>query len=127
MQAIETLYKSNPEYFIYQKIQPALNSYNKKLLYKAFPETKKTKIFDPLTKRSFIEIQNNLLTSKYPILSLSFTMSRLVNSKMSKETFDEWQQTVREIEKSPITVREFQIITYLMRGTDFALALKKII
>ena len=127
MQAVESLYKSNPEYFIYHKIQPAINAYNKKLLYKAFPETKSSKIFESFSKRSFMEIQNNLHTPKYPILFLSFTMSHMVNSTPSKETFGEWKQMIRQIENSPITVKELQIINYLMQGTNFVLMLKKII
>ena len=127
MEQVEALYKSNPEYFIYYKIRPAINAYNKKLLYTAFPETMGTKIFDSFTKRSFQEIQKNLQTHKYPILFTSFTLYLINTVKLPKETFDEWHQILNQVDRTSVTPKESRIAKYLLQRYEQILALKQIL
>ena len=111
MQAVESLYKSNPEYFIYQKIHPALNAYNTKSLYKAFPETKETKIFDSFTKKSFQEIHSNLLTTKYPVLFATYIIHLQLNTKLSDKKYNEYNNIIGSLfDENKVTEKEYEIV-----------------
>lgn len=126
MQAVAALYKSNPEYFIYYKIRSAINNYNKKLLYKGFPETKESKIFDSFTKKSFQEIYDNIQTPKYPILFISYVDYRMFNSKVTKEEFSNFLCILSQIGKNGVSVKESGIASYIVNRGEFILKMKSI-
>ena len=111
MQQVETLYKTNPEYFIYYKIRPALNAYNKKLLYTAFPETRGTNIFDSFTKKSFQEINSNLLTTKYPVLFATYYAYLQLNTKLSDKKYNEYNNIIGSLfDENGVTEKEYEIV-----------------
>ena len=71
MEAVEALYKTNPEYFIYIRIIEPVYRKSIKKLYKEFPGAIPSKCFDNFTEESFKEIENNLCTPKYPVLFIT--------------------------------------------------------
>ena len=121
MQAVEALYKSNPEYFIWERIEEPMYRKSIKKLYKEFPEAIPSKCFDNFTDESFEEIQSNEYTSKYPVLFMTYYYYRILFGENKSEMWDnEDTPTLNSLFETGLTKKEYKIIIMeLMRNGKF--------
>ena len=128
MEAVEALYKTHPEYLDYMGLIYALNDNNPKLLYKGFPEARESKIFDSFTKASLIDIRRNLLTTKYPILFVSYYTYLCYTSKspFSKKEIKDFHKKLDAISIMNLSEQENKIINRLGSRADLWMKIKAI-
>ena len=127
MQAVETLYKSNPEYFHYPHMRYALNQNNPKILYRVFPEARESKIFDSFTTKSLAEIRRNLLTPKYPVLFISYLCQQRIDTKtFSKKEEKHYLKILDILDGQTLTDKENKIINKLTQSVCFWVELMKL-
>ena len=127
MQPVVLLYKSNPEYFVYEKIEPAISAKKKELLHKAFPHITDSNPFNSFTKESFNEIISNLLTYQYPVLSASYEMYLMKTTKLTDVTIKIFHETFDKISKMNFNWKEDQIIFNLKRETESCLMTRSLL
>ena len=113
MQAVEQLYKTNPEYFIYQKLRKALVKNNIDELYEEFPEAIESQQFHSFTKQSFYEISNNLNTSKYPVLFISYYIFVQMTSELTSNQKYEYDTMMDLFDNVPFTLKSLRILNDL--------------
>ena len=120
MQAVEALYKSNPEYFIWERIEEPMYRKSIKKLYKEFPEAIPSKCFDNFTDESFEEIKSNCYTSKYPVLFITYYYSGILRGEESEMCDNEDTPTLNLLFDTGLTKKEYKIIIMeLMRDGKF--------
>ena len=127
MEAVEALYKTHPEYFIYHHLQSALNQNNPKLLYKGFPKARESKAFDTFTVKSLSEIRRNLLTPKYPVLFSSHLLfNRLSTDSFSKKEIKQYCKIIDILAETTLSEKEDKIISELTRSTQLWMNVQQI-
>ena len=94
MQQVEELYKTHPELFDYAGLSSAIKNRN----YKNIFDYPNKHLFNSFTKRSYIELENNLTTTKYPILFITYFINIQLNETITLKEMKRYSKMIRPLD-----------------------------